>query len=705
MAISGATGANTVNFTGAVNYNAAGTAVSINNGGLASTVSFANLAITTGNTNTAFTATNGGAVNVTTGSITTTAAQAVSLNGIAAGINFTSTTSGGGTNNVALTNVTGTVNLGTGSLTGASGVAFLGSGGTATVTYGGSITKTSDGRTIDVQNRTGGTVTLSGAVSSTGSSDGIFLNANTGSTINFTGALTIDTSNSNSIGFNATGGGTVSATASGNTINSGQATALNVVNTTIGPSGLKFQSISSSGGTAAGIVLDGTGSSGGLTVTGTGSAGSGGTISSKTGADILTGTDAGGQTVSGSAGTGIFLRNTSGASFTNMQLNDFSNFAVYGNTVTNFTMTGMTINGINGNNNSGDREESSIRFDNLLGISSITDSSISGGYNQNVDLYNTSGTLTRLTMDNIQFGLIDATGGNDNVRGQVYNSATANYTLTNSTFAGTRADFIAFLANNNSTMDAVVRSNTFHNGQAIVPGGGTAVDIRSGSGGLASAATTTFDISHNVLADGGANAFDTVGIFVAKGQDNGTMAGTIASNQIGAAKVNSNSDGIFVRVAGAGTMTTLIQNNTITGVGNNGIHLQNNDGSATLNATIYGNSVTSPTSSFPFAALLVDNGATATDTSTTNVVIGSGTGGAGSKNTLTHSPNYAVDVSLSNFNASTHLNLSRNGSGQSTALGVIQDDNTGVQTVDTTGGSGTITFVNSLPTLPPVVAP
>ncbi|TPI63031.1 hypothetical protein FJ420_13170 [Mesorhizobium sp. B3-1-3] len=705
IAISGATGANTVNFSGAVDFNAAGTGVSINNGGLASTISFANLALTTGSANTAFTATNGGTVNVATGSISTTAAQAVNLNGIAAGINFTSTTSGGGTNNVALTNVTGTVNLGTGSLTGASGVAFLGSGGTATVTYGGSITKTSDGRTIDIQNRTGGTVTLSGAVSSTGSSDGIFLNTNTGSTISFAGALTIDTSSSNSIGFNATGGGTVSATASGSTINSGQATALNVVSTTIGASGLKFQSISSSGGTAAGIVLDGTGSSGGLTVTGTGSAGSGGTISNKTGADILTGTDAGGQTVSGSAGTGIFLRNTSGVSFANMQLNDFSNFAVYGNTVTNFTMTGMTINGVNGNNNAGDREEGSIRFDNLLGTSSITNSSISGGYNQNVDLYNTSGTLTRLTMDNIQFGLIDATGGNDNVRGQVYNSATANYTLTNSTFAGTRADFIAFLANNNSTMDAVVRSNTFHNGQAIIPGGGTAVDIRSGSGGLASAATTTFDISHNVLTDGGANAFDTVGIFVAKGQDNGTMAGTIASNQIGPAKVNSNSDGIFVRVAGAGTMTTLIQNNTITGVGNNGIHLQNNDGSATLNATIYGNSVTSPTSSFPFAALLVDNGATATDTSTTNVVIGSGTGGAGSKNTLTHSPNYTVDVSLSNFNASTHLNLSRNGSGQSTALGVIQDDNTGVQTVDTTGGSGTITFVNSLPTLPPVVAP
>ncbi|RAZ91309.1 hypothetical protein DPM33_08370 [Mesorhizobium hawassense] len=711
IVISGATAASNVSFTGTVDIGTTtpltATAVSINNNGQSSVIGFSNIDIATNGT-TGFSATNGGTINVTTGTVSSTNAQAVNLNGVATttGINFTSTTSTGGTNNVVVSGVTGvgTVNLGSGSLTGATGAAFLGSGGTVSVTYGGSVTKTSDGRTIDIQNRTGGTVTLNGAVSSTGSSDGIFLNANSGSTLNFTGALTINTSASNSIGFNATGGGTVSATASGSTINSGQATALNVVSTNIGASGLKFQSISSSGGTAAGIVLDTTGALGGLTVTGTGAAGSGGTISSKTGADILTGTDAGGQTASGSVGTGIFLKNTSGASFTNMQLNDFSNFAVYGNTVTNFAMSGTTINGVNGSNNAGDREEGSIRFDNLLGTSSITNSSISGGFDENIDLYNTSGTLTRLTMDNIAFGLVGSTG-NDNVRGQVYNSATANYTLTNSTFAGTRADFIAFAANNNATMDAVVRSNTFHNGQAIVPGGGTAVDIRSGSGGLVSAATTTFDISHNILTDGGANAFDTVGIFVAKGQDNGTMAGTIASNQIGPSKTNSNSDGIFVRAAGTGTLTTLIQNNTITGVGNVGIHLQNNDGSATMNATIYGNSVTSPTSVSPFAALMVDNGATATDTSTTNVVIGSGTGGSGSKNTLTHAANYATDVELSNFGASTHLNLSRNGSAQSTALGVILDDNTGVSTVDTTGGSGTITFVNTLPTLPPLVTP
>jgi hypothetical protein len=172
--------------------------------------------------------------------------------------------------------------------------------------------------------------------------------------------------------------------------------------------------------------------------------------------------------------------------------------------------------------------------------------------------------------------------------------------------------------------------------------------------------------------------------------------------------VGSNSDGIFVRDAGAGSLTTLIQNNTITGVGDAGIALQNNDGSSTLNATLYGNSVSSPTSASPFAALDVENGATATDTSTTNVVIGMGAGGTGSKNTLNHSTLYATDVELSNFNASTHLNLSKNGSTSGTAAGVITDDNTsttGGITVDTTGGNGTTTLVSTLPTLPAVVAP
>ncbi|WP_198327562.1 hypothetical protein [Mesorhizobium sp. WSM1497] len=573
-------------------------------------------------------------------------------------------------------------------------------GGSVNFDSASSITRNDGGLGIAVLSNAGGTINFGGGVKtlSTGVNAAVILTSNPGATINFTnGGLAINTTSGD--GFSATGGGTVTVQGAGNTIASGTGTALNVVNTTIGASGLNFQSISSTGLSGnAGIVLDNTGSGGGLTVTGTGSAGSGGTISNKTGGDILNGSTAAGNTTSGTGGTGIFLRSTANVSLANMQLNDFSNFAIYGKTVTGFTMTGMTISGVNGSNNAGDIEESAVRFDNLLGSASITGSNISGGAYGNLAVWNTSGTLNRLTMSGNTFGLISSTLGNDNVGFTVYNNATANVTLDNNTFSGTRSDFFEAVANNNTTMDVVATNNIFHNGQTIIPGGGTAISVRSGSAGNTSAATTTFNISNNVNSDGGANAFDTVGIFVAKGQDLGTMTGRIVGNTL-VAKTGSNSDGIFVRSAGAsGSLTTFIQNNTIAGWGNTGIHLQNNDGGATMNASVFGNSVTAPGSAFPFSAFFADNGGTAGDTSTMNLVLG----GAGvQQNTFAGGPNAIVDVSLSNFNASTHFNLSRNGSVAGTAGGVVQDDNVGAPTYDDTGGVGTIVLVNTLPVTPP----
>src|SRR5262249_40189058 len=66
-----------------------------------------------------------------------------------------------------------------------------------------------------------------------------------------------------------TGGGTIPITGT-TTIVTTTATALNVSNTNIGAGNITFQSISSSGGSATGIILDTTGSAGGLNVTGDG---------------------------------------------------------------------------------------------------------------------------------------------------------------------------------------------------------------------------------------------------------------------------------------------------------------------------------------------------------------------------------------------------------------------------------------------------
>jgi hypothetical protein len=228
------------------------------------------------------------------------------------------------------------------------------------------------------------------------------------------------------------------------------------------------------------------------------------------------------------------------------------------------------------------------------------------------------------------------------------------------------------------------------------------VSIRSGSGGLTSSATTTYDVSCNRHSSGGANSFDVVGIFIAKGQDLGSMQGTINNNIIGPAKVGSNSDGIFVRSAGSGTCTALIKNNTITGWGDAGIHLQNNDGNCTMNASLFGNSVTAPGATFPYAPLFVDNGATATDANIMNIVIGSFSTPS-DQNTFTGNAGEVVDVELSNFNATTQLKLSRNGSPAATAAVVVQDDNVGTPSFDNSGGSGTTTLVATLPVLPPAV--
>jgi hypothetical protein len=181
-------------------------------------------------------------------------------------------------NVISLTTVGGTltINNNTSAISGATGADILINGGAMSFTYAGTITNTA-GRSIDIQNKTGGTVAFSGAISDTGT--GIHLNANTGATVSFTGGLNLNTGVN--AAFTATSGGTVTATQNNstivNTLTTTSGAALNVANTTIGAAGLTFRSISSNGAPKA-IILNTTGTVGGLSVTGTGTAGTGGTI-------------------------------------------------------------------------------------------------------------------------------------------------------------------------------------------------------------------------------------------------------------------------------------------------------------------------------------------------------------------------------------------------------------------------------------------
>ncbi len=146
--------------------------------------------------------------------IVNTTGQGLSLTNGTLAATFTSVTSSGGTNNIALatggTTLAGTLTINGGALSNATSDSFIVSGtGTSTATISDSGTIASGGaHSVNIANKSGGTVTLSGLVTDTDT--GITLTNNTNATINFTGGMSVSTGAN--AAFTATGGGTVTAT-------------------------------------------------------------------------------------------------------------------------------------------------------------------------------------------------------------------------------------------------------------------------------------------------------------------------------------------------------------------------------------------------------------------------------------------------------------------------------------------------------------
>src|SRR5712692_1458864 len=133
-------------------------AVNLNNAGVAASNNLNGFTVgdstTTGIAGTSF-----GTLNVGDVIINNTTGQALVLNTgtVSTPANysgFTSTTSTGGTNNVSLTTIAGTVNLGSGALSGASGNAFNVNGGAAGINYSGTISN-STAHSVNIGSKTG----------------------------------------------------------------------------------------------------------------------------------------------------------------------------------------------------------------------------------------------------------------------------------------------------------------------------------------------------------------------------------------------------------------------------------------------------------------------------------------------------------------------------------------------------------------------
>ncbi|RUY16646.1 hypothetical protein EN991_10630, partial [Mesorhizobium sp. M7A.F.Ca.US.005.03.2.1] len=557
-----------------------------------------------------------------------TTGQAINLSGVAASIALDSTNSVGGANNVRLTNVSGTVDLGSGALSGATGTAFLVSGGSANIDYNGTITHTANATAIDVQNHTGtagggSTISFDGAITSNSFSDGINLVANggtNGTTISFTNKLAIDTSTSDTTGFSATGGGTVTATGPGSTINSGTGTALDVENTNIGSGNLVFQSITSNGGSANGIILVNTGTAlgnGGLHVTGNGAnvgATGGGVIANKTGADG-----------SATQGTGIYLSNTKDVQLNGLQLNDFDNFGIRGFEVNGFALTNSVVNATSGTNGtSAAADEGSISFraadaahNGLTGTVAITNSVIANGLEDNFNVFNNSGTLN-ITVSGSTFR-DTSVGPPGNVGLLLQADGTANITglVTNSSFLRNFARGIQLINNGSGNID-------FDVGQAGVAGsGGTFTDNfvgvdmdQNGAGtynfNVLNATFTTANYATLFGAGGAGSQINVNRGGAASPVVRGLFTGNILNNNINNAD-SGTGPGISVSVngtaTGSNTVTVKLDGNTVTHVANYGILVANGDGNGIVNATITNNTV-STTTAAALEAIRVNGGIT-----------------------------------------------------------------------------------------------
>jgi hypothetical protein len=536
-------------------------------------------------------------------SVGTLAVSAVTVNTTGAALSlangtpsaaFDGVSSSGGTSNVSLTGLGGTVGLGGGSLSGSSGVAFAVTDGNATISYAGAISNAAN-RVVSVNGRTGGVLTLSGTITDTGA--GILVQNNTGGTIAFTGsskslttgvgnALTLNANAGAAVnftggglaittttgaGFTATGGGTVQVTGANNVIASGTGTALRVENTNIGASGLTFRSISHSGG-ANGIVLNNTGNVNGVQVTGSGAAGSGGSITNTTGADGTT------------AGNGIYLSGVTNVVLDRMILSGHSNHGVYGTGVSGFSLANSTVQG-NGTN-AGGSGEGGIYFLGLTGTSAISGATVNQHASGNgLWVYNTAGTLNLAVT-----GSTFSNSENDGILVEAHNSANVTVNVGTTNFSANKGDHVQVAPNNASVVSTTITGGTFSGGHPTALGQG--ITLRAGG---PFSGTFTYDINGITI-----NSSISYAINTGFGSTTGTglVQGKIRNNTIGTGGVafsgSAQASCILAETngGGTGTHTVSITDNVLRRCYDTGIDLVGSrDGSNHLNATITGNNV------------------------------------------------------------------------------------------------------------------
>jgi hypothetical protein len=466
----------------------------------------------------------------------------------------------------------------------------------------------STGIGIQVQNSSAGTINFGNTTVANTVSTGIVLGtASNGNTGNITFAVLNISPVAGQRALLATQNtGTITSTSGA--ISTTSNTAVEIQGTSAAsrtPLNIQLTSVNTTGSSLApnGILLkftSATGAPGGFKVLGNGGACDAG-VTTCTGGRITATTGADGA----NAGNGVYLENADKVSLTRMHIDGHPNFAVRGFNGAGFTMDTCLVDGQNGNNAA--FFEGSVIFDNLTGTAagsnatSITASTIKGGFGDNVRFANTSGTLevtiTTSTIRDTNTG----TNGNDNVHFDVHQTANVNAHVTNNTFAATNGDHINTITDGTASMTIVATGNTLSGGGGInALGQGITISGGDINGATDSTETMRFNISNNTMSgtlQGGA-------ININEGVGNGNWQGQVSGNTIGVAATAGSGcaqcSDIRVENHAKGTLTAIVNGNTLHQWSVQGITLSAGDTSATgltngpLNVTVTSNVVDTP---------------------------------------------------------------------------------------------------------------
>ncbi|HEY0108181.1 MAG TPA: Ig-like domain-containing protein, partial [Fibrella sp.] len=633
-----------------------------------------------------------GTLTVSGTSISTAATrtgQALDLTGGTLNGTFATLTASSAPKGISLTNVAGSLTATGGSLSGLTGDDIAINGGTIAVTYPGPISNTS-GRSINISNKTAsGNVTFSGSITDTGT--GILLDNNDGATINFNGGLTLNTGTN--AAFTAINGGTVNVTGT-NLIGNSAALSnagVRIADTNIGSSGVTFQKISTNNSGAPGITLSNTGNSGFFLVTGQpATAGSGGSITNSIGSSETTGTP------------GVRLNSVANVRLNFMNITGNNHSGIYGTTVNGFMLDNSSINN-NGNTTTSSPDEVGVDITNLTGTAfngthptGITNSTLSNNWEFQVQIANTTGTLTdfQLTSNTISSTGAGTLANMVNFLGT--GTSAMKLTATGGTFTGNAPNTaMAIQAKSSGTsMTANVSGATFTNNNE-------GVNVSTGPGSTA----LTFNISGNTFKGTHLHAISHVND--GNAPFTRTVNGKILNNIIGTeGLVSSGSqtgDGILISNEGTINANLLISGNDIREIGVPGAITANTGG----RAIFADNGVTSGPTSGGTTSLTITNNtmtnvytARALIVSQTDYVVGAPAGNAGtvcaniSGNTFAGTISGQV-VAPGNAGNSQRMRLKKNSNATSREFKVTQFDFNTLATANTGVTTGQISISGS----------